>query len=78
MVLVRIAPLGRFWEAIPAVGTQLRARVDAFRTRKEVLKATYAATQGTLRVREAIAASSLAGDDASEQQEDTGETSPWR
>ena len=64
-------------EARDRLGTinhQLQARVDAFRTRKEVLKATYAAAQATLRVHEAIAASGLAGDDADEQQEDTGET----
>lgn len=54
---------------------QLQGRVDAFRTRKEVLKATYAAAQGALRVHEAIAAFGLAGDDAGEQQEGTGETS---
>jgi hypothetical protein len=56
------------------VNRKLQARVDAFRTRKEVLKATYAAAQGALRVHEAIAASGLAGDDAGDQQEDTGET----
>ena len=56
------------------INQQLQARVDAFRTRKEVLKATYAAARGTLRVHEAIAASGLAGDDAGDQQEDTGET----
>jgi phage shock protein A len=56
------------------VNQQMQARIDAFRTRKEVLKATYAAAQGTLRVHEAIAASGLAGDDAGEQREDTGET----
>ena len=64
-------------EARSRLGTinqQLQARVDAFRTRKEVLKATYAAARGTIRVHEAIAASGLAGDDAGEQQEDTGET----
>jgi phage shock protein A len=53
---------------------QLQARVGAFRTRKEILKATYAAAQATLRVHEAIAASGLAGDDADEQQAGTGET----
>ena len=64
-------------EARSRLGTinqQLQVRVDAFRTRKEVLKATYAAARGTLRAHEAIAASGLAGDDAGEQQEDTGET----
>jgi phage shock protein A len=55
------------------VNQQLQARVDAFRTRNEVLKGTYAAARGALRVHEAIAASGLAGDDADEQ-EDTGET----
>jgi hypothetical protein len=57
-----------------AINQQLQARVDALRTRKEVLKATYAAALGALRVHEAIAASGLAGDDVGEQQEDTGET----
>jgi phage shock protein A len=56
------------------INQQLQARVDASRTRREVLKATYAAAQGALRVHEAIASSGLAGDDAGEQQEDTGET----
>jgi hypothetical protein len=56
------------------VNRKLQARVEAFRTRNEVLKATYAAAQGALRVHEAIAASGLAGDDAGDQQEDTGET----
>lgn len=56
------------------VAQQLQGRVDAFQTRKEVLKATYATAQGALRVHEAIAASGLAGGDADEQQEDTGET----
>jgi phage shock protein A len=59
---------------LSTVNQQLQARVDAFRTRKEVLKATYAAAQGTLRVHEAIAASGLAGDGAGDQREDTGET----
>ena len=44
-----------------AIIQQLQARADAFRTRKEVLKATYAAARGALRVHEAIAASGLAG-----------------
>jgi phage shock protein A len=60
------------WNRLVTINQQLQARVDAFRTRKEVLKATYAAARGTLRVHEAIAASGLADDD--EQQEDTGET----
>jgi phage shock protein A len=56
------------------INQQLQARLDAFRTRKEVLKASYAAARATCRIHEAIAASGLAGDDADEQQEDTGET----
>jgi hypothetical protein len=55
------------------INQQLQARINAFRTRKEVLKATYAAARGALRVHEAIAASGLAGD-AGGQQEATGET----
>ena len=56
------------------INQQLQARVDASRTRKEVLKATYAAARSALRVHEAIAASGLAADDVGEQHEDTGET----
>lgn len=56
------------------VSQRLQARVQAFRIRREVLKATYAAAQATLTVHEAIAASGLAGDDAGEAQEDTGDT----
>jgi phage shock protein A len=52
------------------INQRLQARVAAFRTRKEVLKATYAAARATLGVHEAIAASGLADDD--EQHEDTG------
>jgi phage shock protein A len=60
---------------LATINQRLQARVGAFRTRKEVLKATYAAAQATLRVHEAIAAAGLAGDDdAGEQQEDDGET----
>jgi phage shock protein A len=59
---------------LATINQQLQARVGAFRTRKEVLKATYAAAQATLRVHEAIAASGLAGHDAGEQREDDGET----
>jgi phage shock protein A len=61
-------------DRLVTINQQLQARIDAFRTRKEVLKATYAAARGALRVHEAIAAFGLAGDDAGEQQEDTGET----
>ncbi|MGH3164490.1 MAG: hypothetical protein ACRDN0_01180, partial [Trebonia sp.] len=77
----RAAELRRLLPAVIEAGNRLgsisqqqRARVDAFRGRKEVLKTTYVAAQGTLKVHEAIAASGLAGDDAGERQEDTGET----
>jgi hypothetical protein len=40
-----------------------QARADAFRTRKEILKASYVAAQGNIKVREAIAASGLTDDD---------------
>jgi phage shock protein A len=59
---------------LSTINQQQQARVDAFRIRKEVLKATYAAAQGAIRVHEAIAASGLADDDADEQPEGTGET----
>jgi hypothetical protein len=39
------------------------ARADALRTRKEILKASYVAAQGNIKVREAIAASGLTEDD---------------
>jgi phage shock protein A len=52
---------------------RLQARADAFRVRKEVLKAGYAAADSSLRVQEAIAASGLAGDDSGRQQADSGE-----
>jgi hypothetical protein len=41
-----------------------QARVEAFRVRKEVRTASFVAASGSLRVREAMAAASLAGDDA--------------
>ena len=40
-----------------------QARADALRTRKEILKASYVAAQGNIKVREAIAASGLTDDD---------------
>jgi hypothetical protein len=52
---------------------RLQARTDAFRTRKEVLKAGYVAAQGRLRVHQAIAVSGLPGDDGDQQQEETSE-----
>jgi phage shock protein A len=45
---------------------RMQARVDAFRVRKEGLKARYAAARGSLMAREAIAA--LASDDTEHQQ----------
>ena len=50
---------------------RLQTRTEAWRSRKEVLKASYVAASGSLRVREAIAAMDLAGDDGDPQQEDT-------
>ena len=50
---------------------QLQARADAFRTRKEVLKASFVAAQSSLNVHQTIAVSGLTGDDGSQQQEDT-------
>jgi phage shock protein A/DNA-binding XRE family transcriptional regulator len=52
---------------------RLQARTDAFRTRKEALKAAYTAARASLLVHEAIAAPGPAGDDSSSQQEDPGE-----
>jgi phage shock protein A len=48
---------------------QLQARADALRARKEVLKASYVAAQGRLKVHQAIAASGLTGDDGDQQQD---------
>lgn len=42
---------------------QVQARVEATRTRKEVLKASYAAARGILKAREGMAALSLADED---------------
>jgi hypothetical protein len=50
-----------------------QARADALRARKEVLKASYVAAQSTIRVREAIAASGLTGDDGDWPQDDSDE-----
>jgi phage shock protein A len=52
---------------------RLQARTEAWRTRKEVLKASYTAASGSQRVREAIAALGLADDDADQQHEDSDE-----
>ena len=52
---------------------RLQARTDAFRTRKETLKAAYTTARASLLVHEAIAAPGPAGDDSSNQQEDPGE-----
>jgi phage shock protein A/DNA-binding XRE family transcriptional regulator len=52
---------------------RLQARTDAFRARKEVLKATYTAARANLLIHETIAASGRAGDDRDSQQEDLGE-----
>jgi hypothetical protein len=52
---------------------RLQERADAFRARKEVLKASYVAAQGRLNVHQAIAGSGLTGDDGDQQQEDTSD-----
>jgi phage shock protein A len=54
-------------------GQRLQARVEAFRVQKEVLKASFAAAESTLRVHEAVAASGLPGDDGGWRPEDAGE-----
>jgi hypothetical protein len=52
---------------------QLQARVDAARTRKEALKASYAAARGALQAREAMAALGLADDDGDQHPETSSE-----
>ena len=52
---------------------QLQARVEAFRVRKETLKARHAAIRGSLQVRQAIAAWGLAEDDGDQHPEASGE-----
>ncbi len=51
---------------------RLQARTDAFRIRKETLKAAYTAARASLVVHEAVGAMGLAGDDSSGQEEDPG------
>jgi hypothetical protein len=51
----------------------LQARVEAFRTRKEVLKASYAAASGILRVRQAMSTSGLARDGGGRPPTDSAE-----
>jgi hypothetical protein len=51
---------------------RLQASIDAFRSRKEVLKATYTAARASLLVHETIAARALDEDDSREQDEDPG------
>jgi hypothetical protein len=53
---------------------RMQARAEAWRVRKEVLKASYIAASGSLRAREAIAALGLADDDGDQQDEDSGQT----
>jgi hypothetical protein len=52
---------------------RLQARAEAFRVRKEVLKASFVAAESSLRIHETIAASGLPGDDGDRRQEDGGE-----
>ena len=52
---------------------RLQARVEAFRTRKETLKASHAAERGSLQAREAMAALGLADDDRGRNPEASSE-----
>ena len=54
---------------------RFQARAETWRVRKEVLKASYTAASGSLRVREAIAALGLTGDDGDRQDQGSGEAS---
>jgi hypothetical protein len=53
---------------------RLQARADAFRSRKEVLKASYIAAHSSLLAHESIATPGAAGDGGDRQQEDRDET----
>ena len=57
---------------------RLQARAEAFRVRKEVLKASFIAAESSLRVHETIAASGLPGDDGGRQQDDAARRSAQR
>jgi hypothetical protein len=50
---------------------RLQARADAWRVRKEVLKASYVAATGNIQVRETVAALGLADDDGDRQHEES-------
>ena len=52
---------------------QLQTHVEAFRFRKETMKARHAAERGALMAREAMAALDLAGEDGNRQPEDSSE-----
>jgi hypothetical protein len=52
---------------------RFQARADAFRVRREALKASFVAAESSLRVHKAIAASGLPGDDGGRQQDGGGE-----
>ena len=52
---------------------RLQARADAWRVRKEVLKASYIAASSSLRVRETIAALDLADDDGDRQDKENSQ-----
>lgn len=52
---------------------QVQARVEAFRTRKETLKARHAAARGSLRARQAMEALGLADDDGDQHPQSSGE-----
>ena len=52
---------------------RLQARADAWRVRKEVLKASYIAASGSIHAREAIAALGLADDDGDRRHDDNSQ-----
>ena len=58
-------------QRLSKAGEQMQARVDAFRVRKEGLKARYAAARGSVLAREAIAG--LAGEDTDHEQVSSAE-----
>ncbi len=59
----RLSVLGGEEEKLTAVSQRLQAKVDTFRTRKEIFKATYTAAEASRRIRDAMAS---LGEDASD------------
>jgi hypothetical protein len=61
-------------ERLSEANQRRQARTDAFRVRREVLKASYVAADSQIRVREALAAFGLTGDAGDRPEEDGAET----